>query len=235
MQDKYYHIALSLCDRLCIIVGFGEVGQRKLHGLLQTDAKNIEVYDPNMTDDSSSAYKNISTVILYKKICTDEDLIRADIVFACTNSIEENRRIAQFCRTHTILCNATSTPQEGNFYVPSVIRRGSATVSLDTGGKSPALTRIWAKELDEWLAKREFMLTFMASLREHVLALHRPSKENRALFRSLVEGPLQSFVVQKNRMCAKWLLMDTLPPELSCYLDQYLKILFGEIQQDTGA
>ena len=212
--DSKYHLAISLKDQTCIIVGFGEVGQRKLHGLLKTDVAEIKIFDPALEIKNSPAILNNPKVLVCNKKVSTEDLLSATLVFACTNDNIENERIAAICRQAHILCNCTSSPSKGQITIPSVISLGGLTLTISTAGGSPALSKKWRQELEEWVGKRSLMVKLMAELRPLILSLNKDSNENRRLFRDLAYSNLEELLSQKQFQAAHDLLERYLPNEL---------------------
>ncbi|MBQ9537349.1 MAG: bifunctional precorrin-2 dehydrogenase/sirohydrochlorin ferrochelatase [Desulfovibrionaceae bacterium] len=210
-MDLTYHLALSLKEQICVIIGLGEVGQRKLTGLLATDVAYVHLFDPQL---QASILPKDPRIRIYRRSYTIEDLRPALLVFACTNDTQENLRIATLCRKLHVLCNCTSTPTAGNVFIPATIRQDDLTLTIATGGASPALTRKWHEELSLWMQKRRAMLKFMGRLRPLLLALGKSSQENRALFRTLVHGPLEELLSAKNWQEALSYLKSTLPQAL---------------------
>ena len=222
-MEKYYPISLSLSNETCVIIGFGSVGKRKFEGLLETNVKAIKIFDAKIQEEK----KNVSETFIsfFSRAWQKEDLLGARLVFACTDSVEENARIAVFCQEHGILCNAASTPEKGSFHVPSVIRKDSICLTLATGGKSPALTRAWARELDEWLQKRLPLLDFMAHLRINVLELGKDSAWNAEILRRFADGCLEEFVLKRETEKMRAFLQKELPSPLQGHIETYLRDL----------
>ena len=212
-QDLKYHLALSLKGQTCIIVGFGEVGQRKLDGLLKTSVAKIKIFDPSLKDSLKEEILDQRVELLARKP-DPKDLNQAILVFACTNDNAANERLALFCQEKHILCNCTSAPELGQIAIPAVIRQGGLTLTISTEGASPALSRKWRHELEEWVCQHTLMVDLMAKLRPLILSLQRDSKENSHLFRNLVASPLEDLLRSKQFAEAKELLEALLPKEL---------------------
>ncbi|MBQ7584985.1 MAG: bifunctional precorrin-2 dehydrogenase/sirohydrochlorin ferrochelatase, partial [Desulfovibrionaceae bacterium] len=137
-MDAYYHLGLSLADQTCIIIGFGEVGQRKLEGLLPTEVAQIKIFDPKPSEAAQKLVRD-KRIQLQTTSYSEKDLLEATLVFACTGDPSKNLQIAKFCREHKILCNCTSDPKAGNVIIPAILRNEDLTLTLSSGGASPAL------------------------------------------------------------------------------------------------
>ena len=143
------------------MVGLGQVGQRKLSGLLACNPASVLVLDPAgpATESAPEAAELLRDprVHFERRACETADLNGCGLVFAATGSAAENSRIAALCAAAGILCNSASNPDEGCFQVPAVARSTPLAAALSTGGASPALARRWKGELERWLEPRSRM------------------------------------------------------------------------------
>jgi precorrin-2 dehydrogenase / sirohydrochlorin ferrochelatase len=77
------------------------------------------------------------------------DLGGADLAFAATDSREVNAAVAREAGERGVRVNVADRPSEGDFAVPSTLRRGGLQVAVSTGGASPTLARRIRNELEE--------------------------------------------------------------------------------------
>jgi siroheme synthase-like protein len=77
------------------------------------------------------------------------DLEGADLAFTATDSREVNAAVAREAKGRGVRINVADRPSEGDFAVPSTLRRGRLQVAVSTGGASPALARRIRNELEE--------------------------------------------------------------------------------------
>ncbi len=59
-----------------------------------------------------------------------------------------NAAVAADAELASVWCNAADDPEHCSFLVPAVVRRGSVTVAVSTGGASPALASWLRRELE---------------------------------------------------------------------------------------
>ncbi len=219
----YYPVGMNLTDKICLIAGLGVVGRRKLSGLLSSERaapKRILLFDPEGLPHELTTLP--SCVLFAARKATNDDLLAADLVFACTSDARENARIGDFCRAHKILCNAAGAPAHGDIVLPATVDIAPITLTLSSNGASPALVRLWKEELAAWAAQKAPMAAFMQTLRPRVLALNLPQKDNQALFRQLAESPLTTLLAKSEYSKAKALLLTLLPNALHPALDELL-------------
>ncbi len=77
------------------------------------------------------------------------DLAGADLAFAATDSREVNATVTREAKARGVRINVADRPAEGDFAVPSTLRRGNLQVAVSTGGASPTLARRIRRELEE--------------------------------------------------------------------------------------
>ena len=70
------------------------------------------------------------------------------MAFAATNRRELNAAVSREARERGIPVNVADEPAEGDFALPSTLRRGQLQVAVSTGGASPALARRIRQELE---------------------------------------------------------------------------------------
>jgi siroheme synthase-like protein len=77
------------------------------------------------------------------------DLEGAYLAFAATNVRKVNAAVAREAKERGIPVNVADSPSEGDFALPSTLRRGRLQVAVSTGGASPTLARRIRGELEE--------------------------------------------------------------------------------------
>ncbi len=221
-----YPLCLSLEGEHCLVVGLGEVGRRKLAGLLACGVGSVLALDtcqPRTAPESASGADDARLIMadarvrLERRACTPDDVRASRLVFAATGDPRENARIAGLCREARVLCNCASAPELGDFAVPAVARNGDLCAALSTGGASPALARQMRHELEDWLAPHAALAWFLGRLRPLVLAMGNDTRHNRQLFRKVAASPLGSWLAAgEYARCRDWLAAE-LPPPLAAH------------------
>ncbi len=137
-----YPIFLGLSGRRCVVVGGGEVANRKARKLLQARAR-VVVISPEIQPELESV-----AVEIQRRPYEEGDLEGAYLAFAATDSREVNAAVTREARGRDIPVNVADVPSEGDFALPSVLRRGQLQVAVSTGGASPTLARRIRYELE---------------------------------------------------------------------------------------
>jgi precorrin-2 dehydrogenase/sirohydrochlorin ferrochelatase len=124
-------------------VGGGEVANRKARKLLQARAK-VLVISPKVEPELASVATEVR-----RRPYRAGDLEGAFLAFAATDCREVNAAVVQEARDRGIPVNVADKPAEGDFALPSILRRGRLQVAVSTGGASPTLARRIRQELED--------------------------------------------------------------------------------------
>ncbi len=206
---KYYPINLNIKDKRCLIIGGGQVAERKVEKLLSAGAK-VVVVSSRLTSklgklSRKGRIENITRN--YRK----GDLKGAVLAFGATNDPKVNRRILQEARKEGVLLNSVDDPKNCDFTVPSMVSRGDLLISISTGGKSPALSQKIRKELEESFGKEyETLLNLLSTVRERLMEMGSNSEQNKAKFKKLINSNLLEFIKDRKIEQINKLLQDIL-------------------------
>lgn len=138
-MPDYYPAFLDLRGRLCVVIGGGQVAQRKVEALLQAGAR-VKVIGQQSTPGLRRLAKTTNLNVESRSYQAG-DLAGAWLAIAATDDPEVNSAVAAEAEARGILFNVVDDPDRCNFIAPSVLRRGEVTIAISTGGKSPALAR----------------------------------------------------------------------------------------------
>ncbi len=188
-----YPLFLSLKDRVCLVVGGGAVGERKVRKLLAHGA-HVRLVARDLTPWLTEA-KNRRLLSYLGPDYNPQQLDGVDLVFAATSDDVLNRRLAEEARSRRVWCNMASAPHLGTCVVPASFRRGPLTIAVATEGLSPAVARRVRQKLEEQFGPEwEPCLRFLGELRRHIQGQSRNSAANQELFRKIAELPLTEWI-----------------------------------------
>jgi len=161
---RYYPVFLDIRDKICVIVGGGEVALRKAERLLDCGAK-ISVISPKLVPELA-ALKDKGLIYHIDAEYSGDLIDQAVLVIGATDDEKTNARISEDARGKGIPVNIVDDPQKCDFILPSIVQRGDLAITIGTGGKSPALARHLRKELEKQYGKEyEIFLNILGILR----------------------------------------------------------------------
>ncbi len=160
-----YPVLLDIAGKSCVVVGGGSVAERKVKGLLESGG-SVRVVSPEVTA-ALAGLAGQGRIEWRRKTYADDDLDGAVLVFAATSSSEAQEKICRRAEANGQLLNVADDPARCTFHVPATVRRGDLTLTVSTGGRSPAAAALIRQRLEgEFGPEYEILLRIMAMARE---------------------------------------------------------------------
>ncbi len=204
---RYYPVFLNLRDRLCVVVGGGEVAERKVRGLLKAGAK-VKVISPEITQGLEELVKE-GRIEYISRAYRGEDLKDAFLVIAATSDMNVNRSV--FNDAHNIPVNVVDVPELCSFIVPSIVSRGALTIAISTSGVSPAMAKSIRKELEDLFSEDiENFFELLEQIRTKIKECKLDSKIREALFKEIGSRRVLKVLLQRGIEDAKDEIYDIL-------------------------
>ncbi len=209
---RYYPVFLDLQNLPCLVIGGGQVGERKVK-TLQSCAAKVFLISRDLTPYLEEEVRQGRIELLAPAYQT-EHLAGKFLVIGATDDPNLNGKIGREARERGLLCNIVDKPQECNFILPSLVSRGDLTIAVSTAGKSPALAKKIRQDLERVFPEiYGLYLELLGQIRNEILARNLSQQENQKIFQTLVDSPVLSWVESGN-FEALYDLMDQLldPP-----------------------
>ncbi|MHC2993767.1 hypothetical protein OB13_20060 [Pontibacter sp. HJ8] len=142
MQNPLFPVFLKLEELQTLVVGGGLVGLEKLSAILRNSpGAAITLVAPEIRDEIYTLAEQHPNLTLCLRGFEEADLPGKDIVLIATNEKPLNKAIRDLARVHKILVNVADTPQECDFYLGSIVQKGSLKLAISTNGKSPTVAK----------------------------------------------------------------------------------------------
>jgi precorrin-2 dehydrogenase/sirohydrochlorin ferrochelatase len=194
---KYYPVNLDLAGKRCVVVGGGEVAERKVERLLDCGA-HVTVVGRALT-----------TALAAKKAAGQLDHIDMDyeagvldgafLIIGATDRGDVNERISKDAMARGLLVNIVDDPERCNFILPSLVRQGDLSIAISTGGNSPALAKKLRQELEgQYGPEYQTLIRIMGTLRQKIIARGQCAADNKAIFEDLVQSDLLQAIRDKD-------------------------------------
>jgi precorrin-2 dehydrogenase / sirohydrochlorin ferrochelatase len=144
---------VKLDGKRCLVVGGGEVGERKAEALLETGAELILV-SPIVTE-SIASWEAAGRLRVLRRAYNSKDVTGMFLVIAATDRADVNDQVyrdivesegasPRMC----VLYDIVDQPERSSFIMPAVVRRGDLVLTVSTSGAGPSV----AKHIREQLA-----------------------------------------------------------------------------------
>jgi precorrin-2 dehydrogenase/sirohydrochlorin ferrochelatase len=190
---RYYPVQLDVRGRRCLVVGGGAVGTRKVGGLLSCGA-HVTVVSPRVTEDLSRLAVR-GAITLCEREYTPADLAGMFLVIGASDDPDLNRRLSDDAGQLKILCNIADRPEQCNFTLPAVVRRGDLVITVSTSGKSPALAKKLRHELEGQVGEEyAVLLDLMGAIRKRLLSREHAPEAHKPIFEKIIRSDILSWI-----------------------------------------
>ncbi|HHG8774064.1 TPA: siroheme synthase CysG [Raoultella planticola] len=142
-------IFCQLRNRDCLLVGGGDVAERKARLLLDAGARltvNALDFSPQF-----QVWADARMLTLAKGRFNPALLDACWLAIAATDDEEVNQQVSDAAEARRIFCNVVDAPQQASFIMPSIIDRSPLMVAVSSGGTSPVLARLLREKLESIL------------------------------------------------------------------------------------
>lgn len=142
-------IFCQLRDRDCLLVGGGDVAERKARLLLDAGAR-LTVNAPDFVP-QFRVWADANMLTLVQGEFNPALLDNCWLAIAATDNEAVNQRVSASAEERRIFCNVVDAPQQASFIMPSIIDRSPLMVAVSSGGTSPVLARLLREKLESVL------------------------------------------------------------------------------------
>ena len=146
-MSSYPITLVGLANTRCAVIGGGKVAARKVAALQAAGARPV-VISPDL-DAALQRRLEDNQIDVIQREYQPGDLAGIGLVIAATDNPATNEAVWQEAQTIGCLVNVVDDPDRCNFHVPAIVRRGDLTLSVSTGGNSPALARRIRRSLEQ--------------------------------------------------------------------------------------
>lgn len=131
---------MDLRERLCVLIGGGEVAARKAAVLLRAGAR-LRVVAPELCP-ALAELVSAGSLAHSARAFSAEDLDSAVLVVAATDQRDVNRAVSEQAFARNIPVNVVDDPELCSVIVPAIIDRSPIVIAVGTAGSAPVLARL---------------------------------------------------------------------------------------------
>ncbi len=191
---RYFPIFLDVDSRDVVIVGGGEKALQKLRLLAKTTAR-LKVVSEHVCE-GIAALNAERPLVLVQRGFDVTDLDGAAMVFAASDDVDLDRRVAGVARARGLPINVVDGPSESSFIVPAIVDRDPVVVAIGTEGTAPILAREIKATIEAWLPAQFGRVARLAQgLRQRVQETIADPVIRRRIWESLLQGPWRQAVL----------------------------------------
>ncbi|MEX2245670.1 MAG: bifunctional precorrin-2 dehydrogenase/sirohydrochlorin ferrochelatase [Dehalococcoidia bacterium] len=208
-----YPIFVEAKGRRVLVIGGGNVGAEKVRGLLNAEAA-ITVVSPELLDELRE-HVDAGRVEHIPRPYRASDLEGGyEWIMVATDDGAINADVAAAAKKRGLWVNAADDPQNCDFILPAVVRKGKITLAASTSGASPALARRLREELEAYLTEdMPALADLLAEVRQELRA--RDIKVESDTWQTAIDERLRVLLAQRKYVQAREHLLRGLGVELA--------------------
>ena len=196
MRQQYYPVNLAVKEKPCLVVGGGQVAERKVKGLLDCGA-HLFVVSPKATETLQNLASN-GLVDLALRHYRTADLDGKFLVIGATDDENTNQRVSRDASRQGILCNIADRPDACSFVLPAVVRQGDLVIAVSTSNQSPAVAKRIRKSLEkEFGPEYAELIALMGAIRRKLLDDGKSPEAHKKDFERLLDDGLLAMIRYK--------------------------------------
>lgn len=184
-----YPLFADLTERPVLVVGGGEVAERKVRSLLKTGAR-VSVGAPVL----NTQLAQWMAAGRIDHLAGRFDAAWLDgmwLAIAATNDNSINRRVAAAGEQRQLLVNVVDDAELCSFHVPAIVDRSPLTIAISSAGAAPVVARRVRERLEQLLEPSLGALVGLAGRhREKIRQRHQHMTSRRSFYNGLLDGPV---------------------------------------------
>lgn len=156
---RRFPLFISLSGKRILIVGGGKIAARRAKTLIDGQfGVEIQVVSPALGQEMEALFfSKMENVPLswVQTVYDDSFLTEVDMVLACTDQPEINRRVYEDCRKKHILVNVASDQSMCDFHFPGILIEEDVVIAFNGGGMDHKKVKQLRRQIGAWLNSRK--------------------------------------------------------------------------------
>ena len=140
--NPLFPVFLKLESMRVLVVGGGHVAQEKLQAILgNAPGTSVTIVAKTVLAHTRRWLEQHPVHCVVERAFDDSDLVGQDIVFIAIDDHAESLRIRTLARAQRLLVNVADRPEHCDFYLGSIVQKGSLKLAISTNGKAPTMAK----------------------------------------------------------------------------------------------
>lgn len=199
---EYFPVFLDLKNRLCLLVGGGDIATRKGRLLSKAGAR-LRVVAPQISTELRELVAQ-NNGELREREYQSSDLNDCVIAIAATDIESLNEQISVDAKARNLPVNVVDSPALCTYITPAIIDRSPLVIAISSGGESPVLARLIRAKLETLIPTSYGRLAQIASSwRDRVKARFDDGDSRRRFWEKILQGPAAELVLNGQEAAAE--------------------------------
>lgn len=198
---QLFPLYTTLKDKCVLVVGGGDVAERKVQLMLQAGACVCLVAPDVNKSLELLAHDNRITVIrqVFHPVYLDD----AWFVIAATNQTDVNAQVAQAASERKLFVNVVDDPALSSVHVPAIVNRSPLVVAISSTGAAPMIARHVREQIETLVDDAMGELTALAqAYRPQIRQQYPGMPARRQFYEWLIQGPVLQHLRNDNALLA---------------------------------
>ncbi len=205
-------IFINITNRLCVVIGGGEVASRKVTSLLKANAA-VMLVSPDICQELQvlvDAKKIQYTQTTYASV----QLQGACLVIAATDDALVNEAVSRDAKLLNIPVNVVDCPALCTFTMASIVDRSPIVIAISSEGAAPVLARYIRTKIETMLpASYGRIASIAGEFRDQVKAKFKTTQERRIFWENILQSPIVERILSGQEAEARQGLSNALSQE----------------------
>jgi uroporphyrin-III C-methyltransferase/precorrin-2 dehydrogenase/sirohydrochlorin ferrochelatase len=195
-------IFMNINQRLCVVIGAGEVAARKVTMLLRAQA-SVTVYAPEICPTLAELVE--AGRIRYQPAhFAEQQLSGACMVIAATNDLQVNTAVSLAAKANNIPVNVVDAPALCTFTMASIVERSPIVIAISSEGNAPVLARYLRSKIETMLPAGYGRIAAIAGeFRDKVKSKYATSQARRIFWEGVLQGPIVERILAGQEAAAR--------------------------------
>ncbi len=195
-------IFMNISQRLCVVIGAGEVAARKVSMLLRAQA-SVTVYAPEICPTLADLVET-GRIRYQQARFADGQLSGACLVIAATNDLQVNTAVSLAAKANNIPVNVVDAPALCTFTMASIVERSPIVIAISSEGNAPVLARYLRSKIETMLPAGYGRIAAIAGeFRDKVKSKYATSQARRIFWEGVLQGPIVERILAGQEAAAR--------------------------------
>ncbi|MEY3243774.1 MAG: hypothetical protein RJB20_14 [Pseudomonadota bacterium] len=195
-------IFMNINQRLCVVIGAGEVAARKVSMLLRAQA-SVTVYAPEICPTLADLVET-GRIRYQQARFADQQLSGACLVIAATNDLQVNTAVSLAAQANNIPVNVVDAPALCTFTMASIVERSPIVIAISSEGNAPVLARYLRSKIETMLPAGYGRIAAIAGeFRDKVKSKYATSQARRIFWEGVLQGPIVERILAGQEAAAR--------------------------------
>ncbi|BAP31689.1 ABC superfamily ATP binding cassette transporter [Chryseobacterium sp. StRB126] len=194
MSNSLYPVFLKLETLSLLIIGGGKIALEKLESVLGNSPEtSIRLVAKEIIPEVRALQQQFINLTVYERAYHDDDFNDTDVAIIAVNDIELATQIREGAHKQNVLVNIADKPDLCDFYLGSIVKKGSLKIAISTNGKSPTIAKRLRETFTETIPdEMDLVLDNMQSIRNQLKGdfNHKVTELNKITTQYLSDGKI---------------------------------------------